>query len=82
MEKHPWQAWVWVKWKAGTPTTAWEKWHGNPTIAQAWSTQGDWDCCLWLNASDHDKLEEFVWKQVRANEWVDQTRVMWAKKWW
>lgn len=25
-----WQAWVNVKWKAGSPSTAWEGWKGNP----------------------------------------------------
>jgi len=77
-----WNAWVWIKWKSGTPSTAWEAWQGNKAIKQAWSTQGEWDCCLALEISEHDKLEEFVWKNVRANEWVASTRTMWAKKWW
>jgi len=51
-------------------------------VKQAWSTQGDWDCCLVLNIWEHDKLEEFVWKHVRTNEWVDATRTMWSKQWW
>ena len=77
-----WNAWVWVKWKGGTPTTAWEGWQGNPAILQAWSTQGDWDCCLCLKLSNHEEVESFVWKYVRSNQWVDQTRTMWSKRWW
>ncbi len=77
-----WNAWVWIKWKAGASSTAWEAWQGNKTISQAWSTQGEWDCCLCLNVADHDKLEEFVWKNLRGNEWVQETRTMWCKKWW
>jgi hypothetical protein len=81
MEKS-WNAWVWIKWKPGTPSTAWEQWRDHDSIAQAWSTQGEWDCCLCLNIHDHDKLEEFVWKEVRSNQWVESTSTMWAKKWW
>jgi DNA-binding Lrp family transcriptional regulator len=82
METKKWNAWVWIKWKAGTPTTAWEGWQGNKQIARAWSTQGDWDCCLHVDVTSHDQLEEFVWKHVRNNEWVESTRTMWAKTWW
>ena len=80
MEK--WNAWVWIRWKAGTPTSAGERWQKVEGIKQAWSTQGDWDCCLMLEITDHQKLEEFVWKHVRSNEWVDTTRTLWAKRWW
>ncbi len=81
MEKK-WNAWVWIKWKAGTPTMAWERWQKNARIKQAWSTQGQWDCCLALDITDHDALEEFVWKEIRSNEWVESTWTMWARKWW
>jgi hypothetical protein len=81
MEKN-WNAWVWIKWKSGTPTSAWERWQKNTKIKQAWSTQGQWDCCLALDISDHNALEEFVWKEIRSNEWVESTWTMWAKKWW
>ncbi|MCA9671841.1 MAG: Lrp/AsnC ligand binding domain-containing protein [Myxococcales bacterium] len=81
-DKNTWNAWVWVRWKAGTPTTAWEVWQGNDWIEQAWTTQGQWDACLQLKAASHEELEQFVWKHVRSNEWVSDTRTMWAKKWW
>jgi hypothetical protein len=77
-----WQPWVWIKWKAGTPSTVWEGWQGNPQIKRAWSTQGEWDCCLSLDVTDNGQLENFVWKEIRSNEWVDSTRTMWAKDWW
>ncbi|MCB9557842.1 MAG: Lrp/AsnC ligand binding domain-containing protein [Deltaproteobacteria bacterium] len=77
-----WNAWVWVRWKTGTSAQAWETWKDHPKIKSAWSTHGDWDCCLWVNVSDHEALEEFVWKTLRHNEWVESTRTMWAKQWW
>jgi len=77
-----WQSWIWIKWKAGAPTNAWESWKGNPTIANAWSTLGEWDCVLIANLGDPDKLEEFVWKHLRTNQWVEATSTTFAKKWW
>ena len=79
--KQNWQAWVDVKWKPGTPTTAWENWNGNPKVKGAWSTLGDWDCRLWLNVQTPDELEDFVWKHIRKNQWVDTTQTHWAKQW-
>ena len=81
MEKS-WQPWVWIKWKAGTPSAAWEDWQGKSQIKRAWSAQGEWDCCLSLDVKDHEQLENFVWKEIRANKWVDTTRTMWIKDWW
>ncbi len=77
-----WHPWVWVKWKGGAPTTAWESWRGNKTITEAWTTQGEWDCCLCLDVTDHDQLEQFVWKNIRSNQWVEATRTTWTKRWW
>ena len=77
-----WNAWIWIKWKAGTPTNAWEGWQGHPKITSAWSTQGSWDCCLWVTASNHEELESFVWKEIRSNTWVMDTKTEWAKQWW
>lgn len=82
MAKTTWQAWVWVKWKAGAPSTAWEAWQSHQQIKGAWSTLGQWDCVLWLDAKTPDELEEFVWKNIRKNEWVQDTNTTWAKEWW
>lgn len=82
MDKETWNAWVWVQWKPGANTTAWEAWKDNNQIKWAWSTQGEWDACLCLDVNDHDSLENFVWKNIRNNEWVQNTRTMWAKNWW
>lgn len=79
--KAQWQSWVWIKWKAGAPTTAWEGWKGNPKIKGAWSTLGEWDSMLWVDATTPDELEEFVWKTIRTNQWVDTTSTTWAKHW-
>lgn len=79
MAANEWQAWVWIKWKAGAPATAWEGWKKHPMLKGAWSTQGDWDCSLWVNAKTPDELETFVWKEVRGNQWVEATQTHWAK---
>ena len=42
-KKQPWQAWVSVKWKAGTPDDAWKGWKKEKHIKAAWTTTGDWD---------------------------------------
>lgn len=81
MDKN-WQCWVWVKWKPGTPSNAWEKWQSEKLVKSAWSTLGDWDCCLWLDTSDPDKVEEFVWKHIKTNQWVESTNTAFCKKWW
>jgi hypothetical protein len=55
---------------------------GNKQILSAWSTQGEWDCCLWVDVNDPAALEDFVWKTIRGNKWVAATNTSWAKKWW
>jgi hypothetical protein len=81
MTKNQWQALVNIKWKSGTPSTAWESWKGNSKIKAAWSTLGDWDCMLWVDVQTPDELEEFVWNNIRKNQWVDGTQTHWAKHW-
>ena len=82
MNQAKWQAWVWIKWKPGTPSTAWEGWKSNSKIKGAWTTQGECDSCLWVDISNPDQLEDFVWKTVRKNEWVQDTKSSWSKAWW
>ena len=77
-----WQAWVWIKWKAQAPSNAWETWKDNEQIKGAWSTMGEWDSCFWIDAEGPAELEQFVWKNIRSNEWVAQTNTTWAKRWW
>ena len=43
---------------------------------------GQWDSCFWVNASSPAELEEFVWKNIRSNQWVESTSTTWAKRWW
>ena len=77
-----WQACVNVKWKVGAPATAWECWKGNDSVKSAWSCSGDWDCSLWVDVHSPEELEQFVWNQVRNNDWVVETNSVWVKKWW
>ena len=81
MAEGKWQGWVWVKWKPGTPATAWENWKGNPVLKGAWSTQGDWDCALLIDVKTPDDFEKFVWNDVRKNQWVENTHSFWSKQW-
>lgn len=81
MDKN-WSAWIWVKWKPGTPSDAWEKWKGDTNVTNAWSTLGDWDCVLMTSFANPDDLEKFVWKNLRSNQWVESTNTTFAKKWW
>ena len=82
MTDHNWQTWVWVRWKPGTASNAWENWRNHPKIKGAWSTIGDWDCVFWLNLSHPDEVEDFVWKEIRRNEWVSSTQTTFVKQWW
>ena len=81
MSKDLWQALVNIKWKSGTPSTAWETWKGHAKIKAAWSTLGTWDCMLWVDVHTPDELEEFVWSNIRKNQWVEATQTHWAKHW-
>lgn len=76
-----WQGWVQVKWKPGAPDSAWKSWAKNDWVKAVWSTQGNWDCSVWLDVKTPDQLEQFVWKHVRSNKWVEQTETHWAKRW-
>ncbi len=82
MSDKKWQTWVWVKWKPNTPSNAWEKWQGNKSITGAWTTLGEWDCVLCLNIQTPDEVENFVWKNLRTNDWVQATHTTFAKQWW
>jgi hypothetical protein len=82
MNDKNWHSWVWVRWKPGAPSNEWEKWKAEPSVKSAWSTLGEWDCVLWLNASGPDQVEEFVWKHLRKNQWVEATNTTFAKQWW
>ena len=82
MAQKDWQTWVWVKWKPGTPATNWENWKNNSKVKGAWSTQGEWDSVFWLESTNPDEIEDFVWNDLRSNEWVEHTFTSLAKKWW
>ncbi len=79
--KYQWGVWVWVKWKPGAPENAWDQWKGADGVEAAWSTTGEWDCALWLDLQSPDAVENFVWKEIRSNQWVEKTDTSWAKKW-
>ena len=82
MKKSSWQGWVQVKWKPGTPDSAWKDWTKSKWVKGVWSTQGNWDCTIWIDVKSQDEFEEFVWKNIRSNKWVENTESFWAKQWW
>lgn len=75
-----WGAWVWIKWKPGAPDEVWNEWKNHPEVQGAWSTSGSWDCALWVALDNPDAIEQFVWKTIRGNEWVEKTETHWSKK--
>ncbi len=75
-----WQAWVQIKWKPGAPADAWKGWEESSWVKGVWSTQGNWDCSVWLDVASPSELEKFVWQDVRKNKWVEDTETSWAKK--
>ena len=80
MEEGKWDAWVWVKWKPGAPANAWKQWNmGN--VKGCWSITGHWDCQLWIAVENMSELEDFVWNNLRTNEWVEDTETQWVKEW-
>ena len=58
MKNSNWQGWVQVKWKPGTPESAWKNWTKNPWVKGVWSTQGNWDCTVWIDVKTQDQFEE------------------------
>lgn len=77
-----WGTWVWIKWKQGAPSDAWKPWKENKSIKSFWSTAGNWDGVLWIDLSDPNQVETFVWDVIRSNKWVDRTETTWSKKYW
>jgi DNA-binding Lrp family transcriptional regulator len=81
-----WNAQVWVKWNGEFPHR-WthDKWNWLSEwkeVKQAWSTMGEWDTCLVIDAKTPEELESFVWKKLRSNNWVKDTRSIWAREVW
>ena len=80
--KANWQGWVQVKWKPGTPETAWKSWTKSKSIKYFCSTKGNWNCTVWIEVSTKDKFEKLVWKNIRNIKYVENTESFWAKQWW
>jgi len=78
-----WSAHVWVRWnKNWNWQDKWEwaeKW---PEVKAAWSTMGDWDACLWVEANGPDDLEKFVKENLWKENWVEKTHTTWVKDMW
>jgi len=81
-----WNAQVWVKWNGEFPhkwnNANWEWLKDWPEVKQAWSTMGDWDTCFWVDVTSPEQLEEFVWKKLRVNNWVKESKSCWARSVW
>lgn len=79
-----WSAQVFIKWK---PESAedWKKWDWSkewPEVKSAWSTMGDWDMALWVDANTPEELEKFVCSKLRANNWISSTKSVWWNQVW
>jgi len=83
MEDKTWSAWVWVKMKPGAPAECWQTWKKNPKIKCGWSTMGDsWDCVLSLKTDSPGDVDNFVCKEVKCNEWVENCETTFTKQCW
>jgi hypothetical protein len=43
---------------------------------------GDWDMLLTIDAKTPEDVEDFIWKKLRAKDWVANTHCTWAKQVW
>ena len=77
-----WGALVWVKIKLGAPQDCISDWKNIKEVKDVWVMSGEWDCVLWLEISDPDAIEKFVWREIRGNKWVEKTDTHWARKAW
>ena len=77
-----WNAHVWVKWSNDYRETDWEWLNQVSKVKRAWSTMGDWDCCLEVEVSDPDELESFVWNELKNRPWIWRTHSTWSKQVW
>ena len=74
-----WDAFVLIKWKANAPLNCWNNFDLS-NVKACWSLTGEWDLQIWLSVNNQDDLEDFVWNNVRQNEWVENTTTQWAKE--
>lgn len=66
--KRNWTDWNWLSdWKE---------------VKSAWSTMGDWDMVMWVQADSPEALEQFVMNRLRSNEWVADTKTTWWHNVW
>jgi hypothetical protein len=76
-------AWVWVKWKSGSPKDAWKAWEKEDKNHQirVWSTTGDWDCQIWVKAETPEQAEKLINDVVWKNQWVKEAETTWSYQW-
>lgn len=79
-----WTAQVYVKWNSKFPAQdknwSWLKeWK---EVKSAWSTMGEWDMILWVDAKSPDELEQFVVSKLRSKDWVADTQTWWTHEVW
>jgi DNA-binding Lrp family transcriptional regulator len=78
-----WSAHVNVKWKpeAEVPKN-WDWLNEWKEVKWAWSTMGDWDMTIWVDADSPETLEDFVNTKLRSKDWVWDTKSTWTKQVW
>jgi DNA-binding Lrp family transcriptional regulator len=83
----PWQAQVFVKWNKKWPTKwaqskTWDWLKEWPEVKTAWSTMGEWDFVMWVEASSPEGLEKFVCEKLWSTDWIEKTETHWAREVW
>lgn len=79
-----WSAQVLLKWNPESVST-WKEWDWSaewPEVKTAWSTMGDWDMSLWVDANTPEELEKFVCEKLRAKNWITDTKSIWWNQVW
>ena len=79
-----WSAQIYVKWKPEVRKD-WENWDWLkdwPKVQAAWSTMGEWDAVLWVDAATPEEVEKFVFEHLRSNDWVQDTKTHWWNQVW
>ncbi len=82
-----WQAQVYVKWNRKFPkkwakAKSWAWLKSWPEVKTAWSTMGEWDAVLIVEATSPEKIEQFVCDRVWSKNWVEKTETHWARSVW
>lgn len=77
-----WNAHVWLKFDNVKDDFNWNWFSEWSNVKRVWSTTGDWDCFLEVNGDSLESVEDFVWKKLRTQSWIKETRSSFSREVW